>query len=373
VALLVVALVAGAALLPGATVRITPATVAVGPVSIPITVDIAGRSTGDLQTTKPGTATGVRAEQVPANGTVTFSYWNSVAVEVPQGTHVSVGGTTAFVTLARIVVPRGKFGAPIEPGQQSVAVAAVVAGVTGNVAAGAIDTVDDASVRLFLRGFPDNPNRLVTNTDPTTGGLETSHPVIQQSDVDAVVSAIESDLRSQLDAALAGEPDRLYAAASDSEAPKIDIADDLVGKEDAPTFELHGTLTFDRAYGSRSDAAAAASAAFLELPDEVPAGTAIVPDSIQVDLGPATPVGEQLDITASVTAAAAAKIDDARVRDRVAGLTVEEAKTELTPLGEVEIELWPAWVDRLPRLTFRIDVKQVVQAPTQSPTETLSP
>ena len=377
VALLVVALAAGAALLPGATVRITPATVAVGPVSIPITVDVAGHATGDLQATKPGTATGVRPEQVPANGTVTFSNWNTVAVEVPQGTHVSVGGTTAFVTLARIVVPRGKYTGTIVPGEGSVAVTAVVAGVGGNVAAGAIDTIDDESVRLFLRGFPDNPNRLVTNADPTTGGLETSHPVIQQSDIDAVVAAIEADLRSQLDAALAGEPDRLYAAASDSEEPKIDIADDLVGKEDQPTFELHGTLTFDRAYGSRSDAEAAASAAFLELPDEVPAGTAIVADSIQVDLRPATPVGEQLDITASVTAAAAAKINDAQVRDRVAGLTVEEAKTELQSLGEVEIDLWPAWVDRLPRLTFRIEVKQVVQSPTQSPgaspTQTLSP
>jgi Baseplate J-like protein len=377
VGLLVLALVAGAALLPGATVRITPATVAVGPVSIPITVDVAGRTTGDLQATKPGTATGVRPEQVPANGTVTFSNWNTVAVEVPQGTHVSVGGTTAFVTLARIVVPRGKYTGTIVPGEGSVAVAAVVAGVAGNVAAGAIDTIDDESVRLFLRGFPDNPNRLVTNTDPTTGGLETSHPVIQQSDVDAVVAAIEADLRSQLDAALAGEPDRLYAAASDSEAPKIDIADDLVGKEDQPTFELHGTLTFDRAYGSRSEAEAAATAAFLELPDEAPSGTAIAADSIQVDLGPATPVGEQLGITASVTAAAAAKIDDAQVRDRIAGLTVEEAKTELHPLGEVEINLWPAWVDRLPRLTFRIDIRLEVQTPTespgQSPTETLSP
>jgi hypothetical protein len=377
VALLVVALAAGAALLPGATVRITPATVAVGPVSIPITVDVAGRATGDLQATKPGTATGVRPEQVPANGVVTFINWNTVAVEVPQGTHVSVGGTTAFVTLARIVVPRGKFGAPIEPGQQSVAVAAVVAGVGGNVAAGAIDTVDDASVRLFLRGFPDNPNRLVTNTDPTTGGLETSHPVIQQSDVDAVVAAIEADLRSQLDAALAGEPDRLYAAASDSEAAKIDIADDLVGKEDQPTFELHGTLTFDRAYGSRSEAEATASAAFLELPDEVPPGTAIVADSIHVDLVPASAAADRLDVTASVAAAAAATIDEAQLRDRIAGLTVGEAKTELLALGEVEIDLWPGWVDRVPRLTFRIDVKQVVQAPTQSPeqspTQTLSP
>jgi hypothetical protein len=33
----------------------------------------------------------------------------------------------------------------------------------------------------------------------------------------------------------------------------------------------------------------------------------------------------------------------------------------------VAIELWPSWVDRLPRLTFRIEIKQAVQGPAGSP------
>ncbi|MEO8638766.1 MAG: baseplate J/gp47 family protein [Chloroflexota bacterium] len=373
VALLVVALAAGAALLPGATVTITPATTPVGPVSIPVTVDVAGHVAAQLESTKPGAATGVRPEQIPASGTVTFFNWNTVAVEIAQGTHVSVGGSIAFVTLERIVVPRGKFGAPIEPGQKNVAVSAVVAGVGGNVAAGAIDTIDDASVRLFLRGFPDNPNRLVTNTDPTTGGAETSHAVIQQADVDAVVAAIEADLRAQLDAALAGEADRLYAAPPAEEVPTIEVPEGLVGTEDQGTFELKGTLTFDRAYGSRAEAEATASSAFLTLTDQVPPGTAIVADSIRVDLAPATLAGERLDLTASVTAAAAAEIDEAQMRDRIAGLTVPEAKAELAPQGDVEVDLWPAWLDRLPRLTFRIDITEEVQTPTESPGQSAVP
>jgi hypothetical protein len=367
VALLLVALAVGAALLPGATVRIAAATVPVGPVSIPISVDVAGHAADQLEVTKPGTATGERLEEVPANGVVTFFNWNTVAVEVPRGTHVSVGGSTAFVTLERIVVPRGKFGAPIDPGEKSVAVAAVVAGVEGNVAAGAIDTVDDESVRLFLRGFPENPNRLVNNADPTAGGLETSHSVIQQKDVDAVVAAIEAELQSQLDAALAGEPDRLYAAAPEAEVPSVEIPKELVGTEDQPTFELSGKLTFDRAYGSRAEAEGSASSAFLALGDEVPSGTTIVTGSIHVDLGQATLAGERLDVTASVTAAATTTIDEEQVRDRIAGLTVAEAKAQLEPLGDVEVDLWPAWVDRLPRLTFRIDIRKGVQTPTESP------
>jgi hypothetical protein len=378
VALLVVALAAGAALLPGATVRITPATVPVDPRTYPIIVAIAGRQTGELHATKPGTATGQRLEQVAATGTVTFINWSLVAVEVAQGTRVSVGGTTAFSTIERFVVQRGRFnGQEIQPGQGSVGAIAVVPGVDGNVAAAAIDTVDDAGVRTFLRGSPDNPNRLVTNADAMTGGLETPHSVIQQSDIDAVVTAIRVDLQDQLTAALAADPDRLYAGALDTEVPTVDVPVDLLGKEDTPTFELSGTLAYDRAYASRADVEATARSALLADTNAVPAGTAIVDNSISVDMGDPIVVGEELQVQASVTAAAATRIDEAQVRDRIAGLTVDEAKSTLKPLGEIDVDLWPAWVDRVPRLTFRIDVKQVVRAPTQSPgpspTQTLGP
>jgi Baseplate J-like protein len=374
-AALVILLALGAALLPGATVSITPATTPVGPVSIPVTIDVLGHAAGELESTKPGTATGERLEEVAASGVVTFYNFNTVAVEVPRGTHVSVGGATSFITLERIVVPRGKLtGDPIDPGERSVAVAAVVPGVEGNVAAGAIDTVDDESVRLFLRGFAEVQDRLVNNPDPTAGGLETSHPVIEQEDVDAVVAAIEADIRAQLDAALARDSDRLYAAASADEVPSIDIPDDLVGTEDQETFELSGKLTFDRAYGSRAEAEAAARSAFLALGDEVPPGTAIVADSIEVDFGPASLVGARLDVTTSVTAAAAVEIDHARVRDRIAGLTIAEAKAELEPLGEVDIDLWPPWVDRVPVLELRIEVREEVHTPTDgaSPQESVN-
>ncbi|MBA3689441.1 MAG: baseplate J/gp47 family protein [Chloroflexi bacterium] len=368
VALLITALAAGAAVLPGATVTITPATTPVGPVSIPVTVDVSGHVTGQLEATKPGTATGERLEQVAATGIATFINWSLVAVEIPKGTQVSVGGTTAFSTVERFVVQRGRFnGKAIQPGQGSVGVVAVVAGSGGNVAADAIDTVDDDGVRLFLRGSPDNPNRLVRNSDPTTGGTETPHTVIQQGDVDAVVAAIKADLQAQQEARLAGEPDRLYAAAPAEELPNIDIPEGLVGTEDQGTFELRGTLTFDRAYGSQAQAEATASTTFLSGGDEVPPGTAIVADSIRVNLGPPTLAGGRLDLTASVTAAAAAMIDGAQARDRIAGLTVPEAKAQLAPLGDIAIDLWPGWVDRLPGLTFRIDIREEVQTPIESP------
>lgn len=355
-ALLVAALAAGAALLPGATVRITPATVAVGPRAYPVLVDIAGHLTDQLHATKPGTATGQRPELVPATGVVTFFNRSIGSVEIPEGTHVSVGGMIAFTTTKKITVPGGAFFG--DPGQKSVDVVAVEGGTTGNVAAAAIDTIDDPNLRF---------NRRVTNTDPTSGGLEIPHPVIQQSDIDAVVAAIQADLAQQLSDALATEPDRLYVGAPDTEVPSVDVPVDLLGKEDTPTFELSGTLAFDRPYASRADVEATARSALLADASAVLPGNAILDDSIASDVGPPTVVGDQLQVQASVTGLAAATIDEAQVRDLVAGKTVEEARAALADRGAIEVDLWPPWLDRLPRLAFRISVDTVAPSASASP------
>ena len=367
VSLLVVALAVGAALLPAATVSITPATMAVGPKAYQVQLLIVGRQSSDLRVTRPGTATGQRIEKVAATGTVTFFNWSSVTVEVPQGTQVSTSGTNVFTTAERIVVPRGHF-QPQAAGKKSVGVVAAVAGTAGNVGAEAIDTVDDASVSYFLRaGFPpDQTNRLVANADPTSGGVETPHSVIQQSDVDAVVAGLKTDLASQLAAALSGQPDRLYAGPPATEVPEITIPPGLVGTEDMPTFELTGLLSFDRPYVTRADVEAAAHTALLGDATAPPSGTTVLPDSITVEIGNAAANGTEMTIAVSVRAAAAAAIDAAAVRDRVAGMTVAEAQAALAGMGQVEINLWPGWLDRLPRLAFRISVQTVAPAPGAS-------
>lgn len=359
-ALLVVALGVVAALLPGATVRITPTTVAVAPRPYTIRVAIASHQSDELRVTRPGTATGTRLEQVQATGTVTFFNRSIGSIEVPQGTSVSVGGTIAFTTTEAIVVPGGVFFG--EPGQKSVGVVAVVGGTSGNVAAGAIDTIDDASIRF---------NRRVTNAEATSGGTEIPHPVIQQVDVDTVLAAIQADLQQQLADALAGQPDRLYAGPAPSEVPSVEVRPDLVGMEDAPTFELTGVLAFDRPYVARADVEEAARAALLDDPNAAPAGTTVLRDSITVELGGATVAGDGLEVAASVSAAAAATIDEAALRDRVAGLTVDEARAELADLGQIDVDLWPPWLDRLPRLAFRIGVETVAESPGESPSESV--
>jgi hypothetical protein len=356
----------GAALLPGATVHIRPATTAVTAQNFPVETAVTGHLTRDLTAASTGTATGTRLDQVAATGGVTFINWSLVSVDVPQGTQVSVGGTTAFTTMKRITVPRGKFnGQVIQPGQGSVAIIAVNLGPAGNVAAGAIDTVDSPTVRALLRGSPDNPNRLVNNAEPTSGGVETTHPVIQQTDIDAAVAAIQADLQRQLADALAADPDRIYADAPETETPSIDIAPDLVGKEDTPTFDLSGGLHVDRAFASRADVEATASGAM-----PAPLGKTIVANSVVVVVQSAADQGDTLLVQVSVTAEAAAVIDHEAVRDLVAGKTVEEARQALAGLGDIDVDLWPPWVDRLPDLSFRIDVQEEVREPAGSSGQT---
>ncbi|MEP7041140.1 MAG: baseplate J/gp47 family protein [Chloroflexota bacterium] len=347
---LVLAVAVGMAILPAATVRITPASVPVTPQNFVAATDIQGRLTQEFHATKPGTATGQRLEQVPATGEVTFFNRSIGSVEIPEGTQVSVGGTIAFVTVKKIQVPGGQFFG--DPGEKSVGVVAVQGGPTGNVAAGAIDTIDDPNLRF---------NRLVTNRDPTTGGVETPHPVIQQSDVDAVLAAIDADLRQQLSDAMGGGDDRIYADAPDAEVPVIEIPQELIGTEETPTFELSGTLAVDRAYGSRSDVEQTARSAMVNLGGPPGRDTIVLVDSITVVMHDVAEVDGTLEVQVSATALAALAVNEAQIRNRIKGKTIAEAKLELSELSDVQMDLWPGWVDKVPVLDFRIEIIEEVR------------
>ena len=243
---------------------------------------------------------------------------------------------------------------------------AVDGGPGGNVAAGSIDTIEDNSVRSFLAGYPENPNRLVSNDEATTGGDEVEHTVVQQSDVVALAGDIEADLASQLADRL-GAADRLYARPPEDEAPVVGLPDDLVGTRDLETIELTGTLSFDRPYAMRSTATDAALAAFADDEGAVPEGMSLVPDATTVELGAPAEEDGQIRIQAAVRASAVAGVDVEAIRERVTGMTAEEAVAELAGVGEAVVTFWPAWVDRVPGLAFRVSVVPVDPSAPESP------
>jgi hypothetical protein len=342
------------ALLPAATVTIRPRAVAVGPLTYDLRPETHAGSGDPLTSTQQGEATGHRTRRTAATGVILLINYSDENVTVPAGTQVSAGGDILFHTTQAVTVPDSFFGfvgtanAPIE---------AVDRGPGGNVDADAIDTIEDRDVDRALRGQgPDD--RRVRNDDPTSGGAEEQLLVVRKSDISAVTDAIRQDLQQQLadQRSQAGE-DRIYPT---QDAPKvqIDVPADLEGhaSTDPFTFQLTGTLTDDQPYVLRADAEAAAGEAVAADETAAPKGTTVQPDSLQVELGEAALDGGNVVVPAQVTAQASPQYDPSAIGARIAGKSVAGAEAELESIGHTTVTLWPFWVDRVPRLEWRINV-----------------
>src|SRR5664280_3612667 len=176
---------------PSATVAVTLREEAVGPIVLSVKVDPAVAAPNDQAGTVPGlskafpvsvsgtfNATGQKVDETAATGTVTFTTLNNLLdVPIPNGTKVTTGGGTAFVTTAAVVVPKATLSADLRltPGNVDAPILALTQGISGNAAAASIVRVpaDLASFKVA-----------VTNKAPTTGGTHTVTPQIQQSDID---------------------------------------------------------------------------------------------------------------------------------------------------------------------------------------------
>jgi Baseplate J-like protein len=360
-AILLLALAGIAAVLPSAAVEIVPSSESIGPRAYTLEPAVHGPDETTLQATRSGSASGDREEQVPATGTVTFYNWG-LETTVPAGTTVSAGGGPTFTTDEAVAVPRGAFNSDgrLVAGEAAVAVTATVGGEEGNVAAEAIDTVEDRSIAVALRGPFQLAQRLVINLDPTAGGTVNHHSVIEQGDVAAVVAAIQGDLKAQVAARLSANPDRIYPSAA-ADVGTVNVPGDLVGTEDQETFELSGSYRFSRSYVVKDEIEAAALAALVADTSAIPANLTLVTSSVEVSWGSAQQVGGTIRVPVTVSAQATAQVDLAAIRERILGMTPEEAQAELSGVGSVNVQLWPGWVDRIPRLDWRVSVEIVAE------------
>ncbi len=368
--------VAGAAVVvPGATVRIVPAAQPIGPFSYDVTLAVAGEERGTLTASADGTASGEDVQLVAAGGTATFLNYSYVDVEIPSGTKVSTSGTVMFTTTEGAVAPGGQLvigrDPPIVPGEVSVGIVAAEPGETGNVAAGAIDTVENRRLDGYLRGFQGQNGQRVVNRQATTGGAENHRTKVEQADVDAALKAVRADLATQLAGILVADPTRLYPAVAAAE-PEITVPDDLVGSVDAPTFTLEGSLAYAQPYVAEADAASAARAKLDADPIAVPAGMDVLTDSVGVTLGDGTVEGSSITVAATVAAAVAPRLDADHVRELVANRSPEAARAALASLGTASVELWPGWVNEVTGVRWRIAV-ELQSAVTPLPSGSGSP
>jgi len=353
-----------AAVIPAATIHLTPSTRPDGPFDYRLTAP-AHRDSGQLAVMVTGTVTGKHTDSTPAKGIVLFYNWSYENVLVPKGTRISAGNTV-FATDADVTVPWAFF----PPVERASAVTAVVPGPAGNVVPGAIDTVDDRTIDRRLRGSGANKSRVVTNPNTLTGGKSTTTQEITQKDVDGAVADLRAEAARQLDAQLAAHSDRVYVAPAKAEAPTITIPDGLVGTRGEETFELSGTLAYDRTYALAADLRNAAVQAMRADAKAIPAGRTLIERSVAVTPSSVTFADGQVVAQSRVSGQTATTIDIQALKSAIAGLPADEARTRLATLGMPRIDLWPGWVTGVPRLGFRVDI--VIDAPAASATPTPS-
>jgi hypothetical protein len=88
------------------------------------------------------------------------------------------------------------------------------------------------------------------------------------------------------------------------------------------------------------------------------------PASLDLAQGEPELDGDRIRVPVRVTAQAVARLDATAIRSSVLGLTAEEAEAALDGLGAVDVELWPGWVDRIPRLDWRVTVEIAGESPS---------
>ncbi len=379
VLILVVGGVAGYLLLPGADVVLTLHTQNLGPASFTVNVDPTITKPDANTMSVPalsrqfsveanGTyqATGENVVDTAATGTVTFRNGNTGrSVFVASNTPLTTLSGLVFKTTASVTVPRAAIsGSSIIFGLADAPVIAAKAGVSGNVPANAIVNVPASLATQLV--VPDQ----VTNKSPTSGGTHTVTPFVQQADIQAA----ESDLQSQLNASLATQVANQAAASQDfaifdqtaalsSALYEPDPAGLLNGKD--PTFQLGASAGGSAMAARLADIQTLADSAMAR---KARAGFSLVAGSVEATIGQTSVVDGRITIAVNVSALQAPTIDVPALKSALAGKTAAQARTYLAPYGDATVNLSPFWVSTISGFDFRVSIQVVEPSPLPSRT-----
>ena len=287
-----------------------------------------------------------------ATGIVVFTNRRANSVTIPEGTVIrTTGGTTVrFATTQLAIMPAEQGGAV------SVPIEALEAGPIGNVAPETINAIDGAiAFDLF-----------VVNPEPTAGGAVLTVATVTEADQEALREAGLAQLRQQAIVAMQGllgdneflAPDTLRVAGT----PRETFSHFVGEKADSLSLDMQAimTATAVNERGAQTVALQALHAVLAE-------GVALIPGSETYGRQTTLESGEAGQVTFSLVATgrAAPVMDPARIRELVRGQTLPEAASRLQGAydlaGPPQIEVWPAWLGRLPWLGARITVDLAIR------------
>ena len=283
-----------------------------------------------------------------AEGIARFTNLTQNGLTIPAGTIVYTPGANPlkFQTVNLTHLPGGskKF--------VEVPIAAVEAGASGDVAAGAIQAIEGS---LALSASVANPN-------PTTGGTDLTATEALDADRqhlrDTVIAALEQQARQEI-GALIGAHDLLLIDTLKAGAPAQEIYDPPAGQP-GDTLKLTMSVNYSAQYVKADDLTRLAQSV---LDASIPAGFISKPDTLQF-----SPT-EAYTIDASGSTHFAMQTQRVLVRQiqpqqaifLVRALAPTQAKQVLQanlPLAAPpEIQINPPWWPWLPLIPFRIDVQ----------------
>jgi hypothetical protein len=212
----------------------------------------------------------------------------------------------------------------------------------------------------------------VVNRAATSGGSRQELLRVLQTDVDAALATLRTQLGEAFAAKLAdsalppagsvlvGGTQRLGDA-----TPTPNPAT-LVGRQQAG-FELALAATGTVVAVDPGPVTAVAEA---RAQDAITAGYRLVPGSIRTTVDPPTASGGAVSFAVRVRAEQVREIDVPALLEQIRGRSIAAARTILEPYGTVRITVWPDWVTAIPTMEGRV---RLVVAPAATPGASSAP
>lgn len=350
------AAVLAAVLVPEARVYVAATAAAIGPAEVTVRGTTGGSADVTLKTVTqgitgrvPGTATGVRTDEVRAKGSVQLSNKTTDDFRVPKGTVFRTGDGVQFVSQTDVTLPRSVIVPPFElfVGKVSVGVEAAAAGPSGNVVAGRITVSPD-------------PNRFsVTNPEPAGGGEIRRIPVARLEDYDAAVKKAPDALKAAGDEQLQRwlrEPRPGETVVPQVLVRQTSVAPssvDVIGKE---SFELMVSGIATAYVSPEAEPRRAIAARLQELAEK---GNDVDVSTVRFDVNSLKVADDGVTWSATARGQQTKRVDRAQVAHLLTGRLLRDQEALLRESGVrwVRTEWTPAWWPLLPLLDARISVQ----------------
>jgi len=285
----------------------------------------------------------VRLPQAAASGEVEIINRTSDEIKLPAGTGLRAG-EIRFLTLDDILLESGA------GSSATVFIEATVPGTSGNVTAGAIDSVEGPL------GFLITSN----NPEPTHGGRDQIAAAVSMRDMDDLRQELESELFEIAESTLLAQLDRGFVMVPGGLriTKVVNEHYDIGPGEAAESLGLSLTLNIE---GLGYSVSLVLDAAEQQILSTLPANRLLIPGSLSLEAIDASVDWPAIEVVFAAEGSLAETIDRDLLRRSVLGDPKAKAAARLRGLFELDqaplIQTSPAWMPWIPWLGMRIDVK----------------